>query len=150
MSERVYECDNSELNTLKARLEFDPALSQEMASKAPDKPVSKMTEEEKKAYEEGEAKRAEFLKKLANDKYSDLIFVRQEYSIRDGASAGFDQSKSYIYISASDEFLDRSEKMFAETFKSVKRTSKEQEDKLLNTIKDEKERGNAGFGAIFG
>lgn len=150
MSERIYMCDNSELNELKARLEFDPALSPDMVSKGPDKPKGAMSEEERKAFEESEAKRAEFLKKLSEDEYADLIFKRQEYSIRDGAASGLDQGKSYIYISAADEFLDRAEKLFAEKFKSVKRAPKEQEDKLLATIKDEKEKGNAGFGAIFG
>ncbi len=150
MAERVYECDSSELNDLKARLEFDPALSAEMVSAGPDKPEGKMTEDEKKAHEESEAKRAEFIRKLKEDKYANLIFTRQEYSIRDGASSGLDQGKSYIYISAADEFLDSAEKMFAERFKSVKRAPKEQEEKLLATIKEEKDKGNAGFGAIFG
>ena len=150
MAERVYVCDNSELNSLKSRLEFDPALSPDIVSSGPDKPDSKMSEEEKRANAEGAARREEFLKKLSEDKYADLIFVRQEYSIRDGAISGLDKDKSYIYISASEEFLDKAEKMFAERFKSVSRAPKEQEDKLLATIKDEKDKGNAGFGAIFG
>ncbi len=106
-----------------------------------------MTPEEEKARDE-KVKTA--LAKLASEKYSNLIFNRQEYSLRDGRSIGLSDHASYLYINATDAFLKDCDLMFSEKFKTVKRAKPEEESKLVGIINDEKERANSGFGMIFG
>lgn len=120
----VYECDASESGELKKFLEYDPYLDQSLDEEA--------------------------LKKLNGDKQANIIFSRQDYSLRDGASIGLVQGKSYLYLQANDDFLKEADKKLKNSFKGIKRASKEDEQKLINIIEEEHNRGNAGIGAIFG
>ena len=106
-----------------------------------------MTPEEDKARDE-QVKAA--LAKLASEKYSNIIFNRQEYSLRDGRSVGLAPGSSYLYVNATDAFLKDCDSMFAEKFKTVKRADADEEKKLIHIINDEKDRADSGFGLIFG
>lgn len=106
-----------------------------------------MTPEEEKARDE-QVRAA--MAKLASEKYSNLIFNRQEYSLRDGRSLGLSEDSSYLYVNATDQFLKECDSFFADTFKSVKRAGPEEETKVIGVINNEKDRANSGFGMIFG
>lgn len=120
----VYECDASESGELKKFLEYDPYLDKSLDEAA--------------------------LKKLNDDKQANIIFSRQEYSLRDGTSLGLSNGKSYLYIKANDDFLKGADEKLKRSFKGIKLASKEDEQKFINIIEDEQNRGNAGIGAIFG
>ncbi len=120
----VYEIDASEVESFKKFLEYDPYL---------DKALS---EEE--------------LKKLNSDKLANIIFARQEYSLRDGRALGMEDGKYYLYLKANDEFLALAQEKLLKSFKSIKRASKVAEEKFNAIIKEEEDRANAGVGAIFG
>ena len=124
MAERVYVCDEAEYPALKKTLEYDPYLDKNL----------------------DEAK----LKELQSDKYANVIFARQEYSLRDGASLGLDKSKYYLYLKANDDFMAAADDRLSHEFKSVKRAKAEEEGKVISVINDEQSRANAGFGSICG
>ena len=149
---RVYECDRQELEQLKKVLSYDPYLDTNLIPPAPkgsDKP-EKMTPEEKKELEDHDKKVAEAHKFLKEDPKGKYIFSRQEYILKDGASAGLKGNVTYLYLNASEEFLKGAEERFSKEFKTVKRAGKEEEEKVIKAIKEEEEGANAGFGSIFG
>ena len=148
---RVYECDKSEIEALKKILVYDPYLDPKIIPPAgSDKDIKKLSEEEKKKMEERDKQVREALKKISEDKSMQIIFARQNYSLREGASVGLNADRSYLYINATDEFLNGAEERFKKEFKTIKRAQKSDEDKVIETIKGEEEKANAGFGAIFG
>ncbi len=123
MPQRVYEFDESEHSEIESALNYDPALDKSLD--------------------------AEALNKIMKDEYKNVLFARQEYSIREGRSLGLD-AKFYLYISASEDFLERADKMLKHEFKTIKRAPKEIEDKVTEKIKAEESGVNQGFGSIFG
>ena len=143
MTARVYVCERSEVEELKKVLSYDPYLDPNLIppSVTPSgKKESELTDEERKQIADREMVVAENLKALSESPKGRIIFARQEYSLRDGASLGLDDKMAYLYLSASDDFLDGAEKRFREEFKSVKRASKEDEAKVISMIKEEEER----------
>lgn len=124
MSERVYVCDESESSALSKMLKYDPALDTSIDAK-------RLTE-------------------IQSDRYSGVIFARQHYEFREARAFGIESDKYYLYISASDDFLERAEMRLSHEFKSVKRADRESESKVISFIKEEESRGNAGIGSIFG
>ncbi|BCS90654.1 MAG: hypothetical protein ARM1_0111 [Candidatus Micrarchaeota archaeon] len=125
MAERVYSFDKSEGSKLKEVLDRDPYASASFDAK-------KVEEEKKK------------------DPYFDLLFVRQDNRLIDGAAYGLDENKYYLYINASEDFLSRAEQMFKERFKTFKRLEPEEEGRLIKRLNEEKDNALSGFGAIFG
>ena len=89
MPSRVYTCDAAETNALTKLMSYDPYL---------DKSLS----EEKIA-------------EIKKDPEANIIFARQDYNIKDGVSIGLDRNKSYLYLSASDEFLEQADKKLKNT-----------------------------------
>ncbi|MCL5262550.1 MAG: hypothetical protein M1390_01790 [Candidatus Marsarchaeota archaeon] len=124
MAERVYVCDEAEYPALKKALEYDPYLD-------------KSLDDEK-------------LRALKGDKYANVIFSRQEYSLREGAALGLEKGKYYLYIKANEDFMKDAEERLAHEFKSVKRAPPEAEGKVIALINEEQSRANEGFGSIFG
>lgn len=120
----VFECDSSESDALKKALEYDPYLDKETSP--------------------------EELKRIAVDKSANIIFARQAYDLRNGASFGLDPKKYYLYIKASEEFLRAAEEKLKKNFKTVKVATKEEERKVVDKIDDEESRVNSSIGAIFG
>ncbi|HIH50396.1 MAG: hypothetical protein ABSE71_01760 [Candidatus Micrarchaeaceae archaeon] len=153
MPARVYVCEKSEAEELKRVLAYDPYLDTNLIppSVTPkDKKESDLTDEERRQIAEREKVVSENLKKLGESPQGRIIFTRQEYSLRDGASLGLDENMVYLYISASDDFLNGAEERFKKEFKTIKRAGKEDEEKVIGAIKEEEERANTGFGSIFG
>ncbi len=120
----VYECDASEANELKKFIEYDPYLDKSLDDEA--------------------------LKKLNSDREANIIFSRQEFSMRDGTSLGLSKEKFYLYINANDDFLKGADTKLKKKFKSLKRASKTEEEKFISVVEEEHNAGNAGIGAIFG
>ncbi len=120
----VYECDASEAAELKKFLEYDPYLDKSLDDEA--------------------------LKKLHDDKQANIIFSRQEFSLRDGASLGLSKDKSYLYINANEDFLKGADEKLKKSFKSIRRAPNGEEQKFISIIDEEHNMGNAGIGAIFG
>ncbi len=153
MPARVYECSKSEAEELKKVLAYDPYLDTNLIPpdiKAEHVDKDKLTPEQKKEIEERDKKVAEAHKMLDESPKGRFIFSRQEYSLRDGASLGLKSDTSYLYLSANEDFLKGAEERFKIEFKTIKRASREDEEKVTMIIKDEEERANAGFGSIFG
>jgi hypothetical protein len=148
---RVYECSKSEVEELKKVLAYDPYLDPAVIPPSgKDKPNDKLTEQEKKEIEEREKQVNESLKKLSGSLKGKIIFTRQEYSLREGGSVGLKSDCSYLYINAPEDFLKGAEERFRTEFRTVKPATKEEEEKVINVIKEEEEKANVGFGSIFG
>ncbi|EQD46789.1 hypothetical protein B2A_08740 [mine drainage metagenome] len=150
MPARVYECSKSEAEALKKLLSYDPYLDPNVIpSSKDDKPLKEMTDEEKKAAEDRDKMVKENLDKIKQE-YGDLIFARQEYSIRDGAMLGLDESKTYLYLKANEDLLNKADSILENRIKGLKRSSSDVENKVIGIIKEEEENASAGFGSIFG
>lgn len=148
----MYEVDRSELEALKKTLAYDPYLDTSLipAGSKNDKPADKITDEERKALEEREKVVSEAQKKIAESAAGKINFSRQEYNIKDGEILGLKKNVAYLYLSAPDSFLNGAEERFKNEFKTIKRATKEEEEKVVQSVKEEEEKANAGFGSIFG
>lgn len=149
---RVYECDRSEVESLKKVLKYDPYTDSSVIppSAMDDRDLKKLPKEEQERIAKEDSERREKLKKLQEDRLFNIIFVRQEYDLRDGGALGLDRNKSYLYLNAPDQFLDGAEERFNKEFKTVRRADKAAEDKMISFISSEKDTAAAGFGSIFG
>ncbi len=121
---RVYSCDASDYPKLQKLLEYDPYLDKNL------------TEAE--------------LAKIREDKEANIIFARQDYIVKDGASLSLDKNKYYLYLHATEDFLNLAEKKLKEAIPSIQRIDPETEKKIIETIDDERRRAEFGFGSIFG
>jgi hypothetical protein len=150
---RVYECDASEVQTLKKLLAYDPYLDPNLIPKLPEideKALAQMSEEQRMEVKKKEEAARAASKKLSEDKMANVIFARQECDLREGKSFGVESNKSYVLIRATDEFLNLAEERFKKEFKTVKRAPHDIEKKFIALKEDEESRANAGFGSIFG
>lgn len=153
MPARVYEIDKSEVEELKKTLSYDPYLDTNLippAIKAEKVDKDKLTPEQVKEIEERDNKIKEAHKMLEESPKGKFIFSRQDYSLREGASLGLDDGKSYLYLNATEDFLKGAEDRFKNEFKTIKRATQGEEQKVIQTIKEEEEKANSGFGSIFG
>ncbi len=124
MQERVYVADLSLAEPIKKFLAYDPYLDN-----------SKSSEE---------------LAALKNDAVANVIFARQEYQVRDGASFDLDRSKVYVYIKANEEFFTLAEKKLKDNVSSIERADEETERRVVTSINEEQRRAESGIGSIFG
>lgn len=152
MPVRVYEVDRSELEALKKALVYDPYLDTTLipAGSKNDKPSDKLTDDERKQMEEREKLVSEARKKIAESPAGKVNFSRQESNLKDGEMLGLKKNVAYLYLSAPEQFLEGAEERFKKEFKTIKRASKEEEEKVIQSVKEEEEKANAGFGSIFG
>lgn len=153
MPARVYECDRSEVADLKKVLSYDPYTDTSLIPPAPasaDIPAEKLTDDQKKELEEHDKKVKEVLDKLKTDPRAQVIFARMNCSLKDGATLGLNAERMYLYISATDEMLDKAEQRFKNEFKTIKRAQKLDEDAVISVIKNEEDNAGSGFGSIFG
>jgi len=123
MPARVYVCPIEKENELKRMLEYDPYLD------------PKIKEED--------------LKKLREDEMANIIFARQDYVVKEGASINMDPSKCYLFLNAQDSFLDKAEKKL-KSIEGLERAAPDIESKIIMFIDDERKRADEGFGSIFG
>ena len=124
MAERVFEFEAQNKQAVKKLIEYDPYLDQSLDTEA--------------------------LKKIKEDPLASTIFTRQECEIRDGDMIGMEATKCYLYIKANDEFMVHAEEKLKKEIPGIKRCEPASESKVINYINEEKEKGNAGFGSIFG
>ncbi len=124
MPERVYICDASEGSNLTKLMSYDPYL---------DKSLNEQQ-----------------LADLKKDPVANVIFARQDYIIKDGISVGLDRSKYYLYLSASDEFLEKAEKKLKDSIKNISRADSETEKNIISIVVGERESSEEGLGSIFG
>ena len=124
MAERVYEFDSSKKQALKKLIDYDPYLDQTLDDEA--------------------------LRKMKSDAYANIIFTRQECEIKDGDMIGMDSSKGYLYIKANEDFMKGAEEKLTKEIEGLKRCDPDTERKVITFINEEKEKGNVGFGSIFG
>ncbi|VVC04689.1 Uncharacterised protein [Candidatus Burarchaeum australiense] len=88
---------------------------------------------------------------LKADPYEDLSFSKQGYKLKEGAAAGGEAGKLYVYTSGDDAFFKYAEvKMKEAGVESAKRTAPATESKIIALIHEEDANAEQGFGAIFG
>ncbi|MGC8652193.1 MAG: hypothetical protein ACP5UH_03005 [Candidatus Micrarchaeia archaeon] len=138
--ERVYSFDKAEEEKLQHMLAYDPYTDPSVIP-----PAGKGEDPERE-----KAIKANLEKLMQSDKFFDVIFARQEYSLREGSSMGMDEGKVYLYIKAGEDFLAKAEEKLKQNFQSFKRVDEAEEQKVISFIKEEQDRSNAGFGLIFG
>ncbi|MDD5760242.1 MAG: hypothetical protein PHI06_14310 [Desulfobulbaceae bacterium] len=93
------------------------------------------------------AKKAPLTKILEADPYADDSFARIGYKVKDGASVNQDKTKTYVYVSTSEEFVKKA----TEKLKDVAtRCKAEVETAIVEQITKEEEAAEGGMGAIFG
>jgi hypothetical protein len=124
MQGRVYELDAKEAEKLKKLLLYDPYADSSLDEAA--------------------------LAKIKADRLANIIFARQNCTLKDGVSLGLDRDKFYLCIKSGEDFLkDVEEKLKAE-IPGIKRATKEVEDKVIAAVDEEESRSNQGVGLIFG
>lgn len=124
MPARVYVVDSTKLKELKKFVEYDPYLDNSLDEAA--------------------------LAKLKDDELANVIIARQTYFIKDGVALNLDRGKLYLYLSASEEFLDKAEKKLISGISGLKRETPELEKKIIETIEAEESKSDSGVGFIFG
>ena len=62
-----------------------------------------------RVYECESSKKAELTKVLEAEPYANDSFARVGYKMKDGVSVGEDKDKTYVFISASEEFLKKAD-----------------------------------------
>lgn len=121
---RVYVCKSDKLDALKRMLEYDPYL---------DKSLNE-----------------EDLARIKKDEEANIIFARQDYLLKDGAALNLDRDKYYLYLSATDEFLEKAERKLKKEIDGIEEADKETEDRIISTIEEERKESEQGLGLIFG
>lgn len=100
-----------------------------------------------RVYECEPGKKAELMKILEADPYSDESFARVGYKMKDGAVLEEDKGKTYIYLKASDDFIKKAD----EKLKDVAKPAPEDvEKRVAEKIQKEEEAAEGGLGSIFG
>ncbi|MBU0590705.1 hypothetical protein KKF81_01360 [Candidatus Micrarchaeota archaeon] len=100
-----------------------------------------------RVYECENSKKAELMKILETDPYNNDSFARAGYKIKEGAVLEEDKNHTYVYISASDDFVKKADDLLKEI---AKPTAKEVEARIVAKIKEEEEQAESGLGSIFG
>ena len=92
----------------------------------------------------------ESIRKLREDKEANIIFARQEYQLKDGATMGLDRGKSYLFLNAPEDFQVPAEEKLKKNIASIRRLDPETERKVIEAIEKERENAEQGLGMIFG
>jgi hypothetical protein len=100
----------------------------------------------KRVYECENPKKAQMLKILEADPYADDSFARVGYKVKDGISVGEDKEKTYVYISASEEFMKKADEKLKDVAKPA---SDEVQKRVEKKISDEEDTVAAGV-SMFG
>jgi hypothetical protein len=101
----------------------------------------------KAVFECESSKKAPLTKILEADPYADDSFARIGYKVKDGATLGQDKTKTYVYISTSEEFVKKATEKLKEV---AVRCKPEVEANIVDQITKEEEAAEGGMGAIFG
>jgi hypothetical protein len=100
-----------------------------------------------RVYEGEPAKKADVMKILEADPYSDESFARVGYKVKDGGVLGEDKGKFYVYLSASADFVKKADEKLKDVAKPA---SAEVEKRITEKIHKEEEEAESGFGSMFG
>lgn len=154
ISERVYVLDARDSEALKKLLAYDPYLDMNLIPRLPKEwdDEKYLSENPDIAKEAAEKKKEvdESVKRLREDKEANLIFARQDYQLRDGATMGLDRDKCYLFLNASEEFQVPAEDKLKKNVASIKRLDPETEKQVIDSIEKERENAEQGLGMIFG
>jgi hypothetical protein len=93
------------------------------------------------------SKKPEINSILESDPYSEDSFARVGYKLKDGSVIDEDQSKVYVFISASEDFIKKADERMKDTAEIL---DEEATERIANKIKEEEEAAASGFGDIFG
>ncbi len=124
MPARVYTCGSEDASALEKLMSYDPYLDMSLSEQQ--------------------------IAALKDNESANVIFARQDYNIRDGISTNLDVKKYYLYLSASDEFLEKADKKLRESIKSIARADKVTEDKVIALVEGDRQQSELGVGSIFG
>ncbi len=90
------------------------------------------------------------LMKLKDDKDANIIFARQDYRIKDGISINLERGKSYLYLSANEEFLEKGEEKLKKSIDGVERADQKTEATVIQIVEGERTESEQGLGFLFG
>lgn len=96
------------------------------------------------------SKTGEELEKMKADEDANVIFARQDYWLRDGATLGLDREKCYLVLSAVDEFLGKAEAKLKKLYPEIGKADEELGKKIVGEIEKERSESESGLGMIFG
>lgn len=99
-----------------------------------------------RVYECENPKKAQLMKILEAEPYAEDSFARVGYKVKDGVSVGEDKEKTYVYISASEEFLKKADERLKEVAKPA---GDEVRKRVEKKIQDEEDTVAAGV-SMFG
>ncbi|MFH1394244.1 MAG: hypothetical protein ABII71_05600 [Candidatus Micrarchaeota archaeon] len=99
-----------------------------------------------RVYECDASKKAELIRILEADPYSEDSFARAGYKVKDGLMIEEDKEKIFVYISASDEFLKKADERLKDLAKPA---SEEVQKRVKKKIEDEEATVAAGV-SMFG
>ena len=154
ISERVYVLDAHDAEPLRKLLAYDPYLDFNLIPKLPSEwDDEKYLSEHPDIAKEAEEKRKEAdeaVRKLREDKEANLIFARQDYQLRDGATMGLDRTKCYLFLNAPEDFQVPAEAKLKKNIASITRLDPDSEKKVIDSIEKERESAEEGLGMIFG
>jgi len=100
-----------------------------------------------RVYEIANEKKDEAKKILEEDPYAEESFARVGYKIRDGKSIEEESGKTYLYISASDDFIKKADEKLKDVAEPVKG---EKADRVVKKIQEEEESVGSGIAKFFG
>lgn len=101
----------------------------------------------KKVYECDNSKKTDLKKILEEEPYAEDSFARVGYKLKDGTALEEDKEKTYLYISASEDFLKKADEKLKDIAKPVEG---EKAERIIEKIKKEEESAESGLGSIFG
>jgi len=134
-------------------LEYDPYLDPNLIPKTPKEwDDSEYMKAHPEIAEQAAAKKKEIdgtMARLREDKEANLIFARQDYQLRDGIMLGLDREKTYLYLSATDEFVAGADVKLKKMLPTIQRADPETEKKIIDTIDEERQKSDQGLGFIF-
>ena len=92
----------------------------------------------------------EALQKLKDDKEANIIFARQDYRIKDGLSINMERGRSYLYISANEEFLEKGDGKLKKSIEGIERADQKTESSVIEIVEKERNESEQGLGFLFG
>lgn len=100
-----------------------------------------------RVYEISNEKKEEAKKILETDPYAEDSFARVGYKIRDGKSLEEDPEKTYLYISASEDFIKKADEKLKDVADVVEG---EKAKRVVEKIQKEEESVGSGIAKFFG
>jgi len=100
-----------------------------------------------RVYESDLGKQKDLKMLLEADPYAPDSFARIGYKLRDGSSLSEDKAKVFLYISASDDFVKKTDERLKDLAKPM---AGKDAERVIGKIMAEEESAESGLGSIFG